>query len=220
MKEFIFVSDFDGTITKIDFYKIILDRYLQGYGVRISEEWKQGRYTDIEYLSLIYQSANRTQDQLMQDILSIELDNYLETFIKNIQNSDGDFLILSGGTSYYIERLLDYKGIKNIPIISNKGIFKNNGIHILLDKENKYYSDYYGIDKTKVISDLKAKYGKVYFAGNSNPDVAPAKHADITFATGKLIELLSNVGIPFISFENLKDIENSLISKGIVKINS
>jgi 2,3-diketo-5-methylthio-1-phosphopentane phosphatase len=210
MKPYIFVTDFDGTLTKKDFYKILIDRYLPELGKRLYTEWKQNKIKDVDFLGEIFKSANRSENEFFEDIKSIEMDDYFEKFVCEIKNSGGDFLILSAGTSYYIEKLFEYKGIKNIKIISNKGKYENRGIHLLVDKESEFYSEVYGINKASVIKYLKQQYSKVYFAGDSGPDVEASKLADIPFATGKLKGMLNSQNISYIPFSNFKEISNYL----------
>lgn len=211
MKEFIFVSDFDGTLTKKDFYLILIEKYLMDKSQELFELWKNGKYKDIEFLHLIFSSANRTQEEFLEDILSIELDNYFEDFVEQIKSKGGDFLVLSAGTSYYIEKLFLHKGI-DVPVISNKGEFKNNGIHVIIDKNAPYYSESYGIDKGKIVKNLKTKYKKIYFAGDSHPDTTAAQNADIAFAKSSLKKHLDSINHPYIPFNNFLDIKNYLLS--------
>ena len=41
MENFVFVSDFDNTLTHKDFYKIILDKYMKESGKKLFDEWKK-----------------------------------------------------------------------------------------------------------------------------------------------------------------------------------
>lgn len=43
MKNFAFISDFDGTFTEKDFYKIITDEYLKDECCEIYKDWKNKR---------------------------------------------------------------------------------------------------------------------------------------------------------------------------------
>lgn len=217
MKEFIFVSDFDGTLTKRDFYKILADKYLNSQKEDLYRRWNNGEFRDYEMLDLIYSSVNESEEELLDNILSIQLDSYFLEFVNNIKNSGGDFLILSAGTSYYIEKFLQHMGINDIPIVSNKGVYKDNSLHLVVDKESPYFSDIFGIDKGKFVFSLRDKYEKIFFAGDSKPDISPAQAADIAFATGKLKGFLSDINVPFISFNDLTDINKYLKSIGVIK---
>jgi len=128
----------------------------------------------------------------------------------------GEFVILSAGCSYYIEPILRKQNLKHIKVYSNPGIYQNRGIDLKIDKDSPYFSDVYGIDKHKVICDLKNQFDKVYFAGDSAPDTLPSRMADITFAKGRLQEILEEENTPFIAVNSFKDIEACLVQKGIL----
>ncbi|MDO6656789.1 MtnX-like HAD-IB family phosphatase [Anaerobacillus sp. 1_MG-2023] len=215
MKKWAFVSDFDGTISKKDFYWLVIETYYpEGKG--LYKKWKAGEMQDIDFLSQVFQSIDQHEEQIIQDILSLPIDEHVPSFIKKIQENGGDFYILSAGTDYYIHHILNHYGIQNVPVFSNKGYYENKNVHLSINENHKHYSRRYGIDKSKVISDLKEKYEVVYFAGDSEPDSHPAKVADLTFAKDALQELLKENNVPFVAVESYQQIEDFLHEKGTI----
>lgn len=215
--KFVFLSDFDGTLSEKDFYQIVIDRYMGEEGRVLLREWKKDKYLDRNFLALIYRSMNRTEAEILEDILSIPLDETAIPFIERVRENGGEFVILSAGTSYYIERLLEARGMGDIQVYSNPGIYKDGGIHMQPDKESPYYSEMYGIDKGKILLNYKKQYDKVFFAGDSRPDIAPSKLADVVFAKGSLQNMLRKEGIGFVGVESFQDIENYLRKNHILK---
>ncbi|GLB60775.1 MtnX-like HAD-IB family phosphatase [Cytobacillus sp. NCCP-133] len=215
MKKWAFVSDFDGTISKKDFYLIMMDKYFPE-GRKLMEKWKAGEIKDIDFLSMVFTSINQEEERIIEDILSIPIDEYVPEFIKQVQNSGGDFYILSAGTDYYIHHLLKKYGVKNVKVISNEGYYHEKNVHMNIDKKHPHYSERYGINKSRVIQDLKEKYETVFFIGDSEPDSHPAKYADVTFAKNGLQDLLENMNISFIPVEEFKEVEKSLMDKGVL----
>lgn len=216
MKKFVFVSDFDGTLTEKDFYQIIIDEYFKEEGAKLYKAWKNNEYKDIDFLGLIYKAINRDEEEILEDILSIPLDIYAKEFIEKVKSSGGDFVVLSAGTSYYIDRIFENKGITGVEVISNEGYYENKGIYLKIDTESPYHSEVYGVDKEKVVKGFKYEYEKVYFAGDSAPDLKAALLADVTFAKGVLQDLLRDENHPFIPVENFRQIEEYLINEGIL----
>lgn len=215
MKEFIFVSDFDGTMSAKDFYHIIMDKYLGEWGRGLYASWKRNEMMDVEFLTTVFKSINRTEEEIYEDILSIKLDKSIAAFIEYIKISGGDFLVLSAGTKYYIKRLLDSEGVYGVEIIANNGKYENKGITLIPpDKQHPFYSRRYGIDKATVVQSLKQKYKKVYYAGDGGPDVSAALLADITFAKGTLITLLQIEAAKYVPFEYFFQVEEYLKSRG------
>lgn len=215
-KKFVFISDFDGTLTHKDFYQMIIDDYLKEEGEELYQAWRRKEFKDRDFLHKIYSSMNRSEDEVLEDILRIEWDEYADEVIGAIQKAGGDFVILSAGTSYYIERLLKHKGISGIKVYSNPGEYKEGGIHLVIDETSPYFSDTYGIDKGKVVAELKEKYPYVYYAGDSAPDITSCKLADTCFAKDKLQQMLKDEGVDFIPMTNYKDIAAALKAKGVL----
>ncbi|TKD71378.1 MtnX-like HAD-IB family phosphatase [Pseudalkalibacillus hwajinpoensis] len=215
MGNWAFVSDFDGTISKKDFYWLVIETYFPE-GQELYKKWKAGEYQDIDFLQKVFKSIDQNEDQIIKDIRSLPIDEHVPSFIKTVQQSGGDFYILSAGTDYYIEHILLHYGIDNVPVFSNKGYYENQNVHLSIDENHKHYSRRYGIDKSKVIEEMKEKYDFVYFAGDSEPDSHPAKVADLTFAKDALQDILKENGVPFIGVNSFKEIEKIFRNKGIL----
>ncbi len=215
MENWAFVSDFDGTISKKDFYWLVIEAYFPE-GQALYTKWKAGEYQDIDFLEQVFKSINQNEEQIIEDILSLPVDEHVPSFIEAVQQHGGDFFILSAGTDYYIHHILKHYGIQNVPVFSNKGYYENKNVHLSIDKAHSHYSRRYGIDKSKVITELKEKYDVVYFAGDSEPDSHPAKVADLTFAKDALQGILRENNVPFVPIHSFEDIEKVLRDRKIL----
>ncbi|EWG10093.1 MtnX-like HAD-IB family phosphatase [Cytobacillus firmus] len=215
MKKWAFVSDFDGTISKRDFYLIMMDKYFPE-GRSLMPKWKAGEIRDIDFLNKVFTSINQDEERIISDIYSIEIDEYVPDFIEKIQQNGGDFYILSAGTDYYIHHILKKFGVKGVQVFSNEGYYHEKNVHMNIDKNHQHYHEQYGIDKSKVIQDLKKEYETVFFIGDSEPDSHPAEHADITFAKNGLQDLLREKGIRFVPVKEFTEVEEYLTEKGIL----
>lgn len=220
MKKFVFVSDFDGTLTEKDFYQMIIEDRLGEMGKALFDAWKRKEYKDRDFLSKIYKAVDMDESELIEYILTIKWDKYATHLIERVQQSGGEFVILSAGCSYYIDPILRKQNLKHIKVYSNPGVYHNRGIELKIDKDSPYFSDVYGIDKQKVICDLKNQFDQVYFAGDSAPDTLPSQMADIAFAKGCLQEILEKENTPFIAVDHFKDIEDYLIQERILATQS
>lgn len=216
LKKFAFVSDFDGTLTDRDFYHIVMDKYLKDWAWDYYDEWKKTKKINVDFLNKIFGSMNRSEEEILQDILELPLDPFAIRFIQMVENNGGDFFILSAGTSYYINKLLEFFKIKNATVISMEGRYINRGIEIMPDPKSEFYSKLWGVDKQKVILSLKDKYEKVYFAGDSEPDIGAAKEADCAFARSRLQDHLKNEKIPFTPFNHFDEVAKCLVRQGIL----
>jgi 2-hydroxy-3-keto-5-methylthiopentenyl-1-phosphate phosphatase len=217
LKKLAFVSDFDGTLTQRDFYHIVIDKYFKDWGRKFYTDWKSTKKINTEFLNKIFGALDKSEEDIFDEIGLIPLDEHAEDFINRIKSIGGDFYILSAGTSYYIDILLSQRKIEGVQVISMKGIYKNRGIEILPDKKSPYFSEVFGLDKQKVIEELKKDYEKVFFAGDSEPDLEAARGADIAFAKSELKELLTKGNKKFVTFENYKEIDKYLVREGWLK---
>ncbi|WP_347860883.1 MtnX-like HAD-IB family phosphatase [Salimicrobium sp. PL1-032A] len=215
MKNWAFVSDFDGTISKKDFYWVVIEKYFPE-GQELFRKWKAGEMKDIDFLSTVFSSINQDEQQIIEDIRGIPIDPYIPEFIKTIQNHGGDFYILSAGTNYYIYHILEKYDIKGVTVLSNEGYYKDGNVHMDIDPTHRHYSERYGIDKAKVIRELKEEYETVHFAGDSEPDSHPAVYADLTFAKDALPDILKEKNVPFIPVTAFEEVEAELQRKGFL----
>lgn len=214
-QSFAFVSDFDGTLTEKDFFKIIIDDYLGDKGQSLYKKWREGIINDQFFMETIYASINLEEAQLLKTIQNLKWDESVPHFIQRIEEIGGTFIILSGGTSYYIYPFLRTKGLSHIQVYAHPGVYKNKGIHLQINQQHPYYSKKYGMDKAKVLIDLKKQYSKIYYAGDSGTDLPACQIADLAFAKGKLQDLLTTENIPFIPFDNYNDILLTFIQKDL-----
>ena len=210
MKDFAFISDFDGTLTTKDFYKILSEAYLKDEFLPRFKDWKNGKMKDREYLSYVFNNIKRSEEEINEDILNIPFDPFAKDFIKQVKDAGGDFIVISAGTSYYIDKIFEKHNIEGVDVYSNKGIFKDNGIYFDLDENSEFYSDRYGIDKLIVVEKLKDNYKKIFYAGDSGPDLNPALVCDMVFAKSELVELLKKEKKEFIEFENFSEVWDKL----------
>lgn len=207
MKKFLFISDFDGTVTAQDFFQQIMYRY--EHNKIFSNNWKSG----FDLLQDVFGDMNLTQAQLDLEIERIPLDPYFLSTVDFIENFGGDFLLLSAGCKYYIQRKLDLVGAENIDIIANDGFYSDGGLRMVKDENNLFYSEKFGIDKVSVVKYFRNEYDIIAYAGDSSVDFDACKSCDIRFAKSKLADILNLFNINHHKFKNFCDIKSILNSK-------
>ena len=213
-KKFALVSDFDGTLTNKDFYQIIIDDYLGEEGDKLFNEWVEKKYNYKDFLDKLCNAINKNDSHVLEEVLRIEWDNTADKVIEKIQKAEGDFVILSHGTGYYIQKLLHEKGLFKVKLYSNE---EYNEMKNFNGREKELsYSFCNGIDKVKIINYLKEKYPYIYYVGDSLSDIVPCKLADECFAKGALQHMLSDQKVDFIPINNFSDIEKYLIEKEVI----
>lgn len=208
MTDFIFISDFDGTITKKDFYWILLDDYIGQKGIDFYYEWKKSKLIGTEFLNKVFTWHEFTEEERIEALSKVEMDKDLEKVVQLVGELGGEFQILSAGFDYYIQEALAARNLSHLNVITNHGTFKENTFIMEPDEKSSWYSKVYGVDKGLVAKHFKGLCQKLYFVGDSEPDFHAAKYADVIFAKEELARLLDVSGIAYYPYENFEDIYN------------
>lgn len=206
MKKFLFISDFDGTISKEDFYKKIMKKYMPEKENTTYKQFKAQKILDIDFLNDIFNNMNICEETLEKEILGLDIDERFFDAINMIKYMGGDVIILSAGCEYYIEKILKKHGLSDIPIYSNKGICKDNGLYITPDKSSTFYSERYGIDKELVVKYFTNRYSFVIYAGDSDPDYQASLQADVRFGKDELMDIYNENSIEYIPMADFGDV--------------
>lgn len=209
----VFATDFDNTLTRKDFYWIVIDKYLGKAGCDLHAKWQNAEMKDVDYLNCVFNSIDKPEKQILRDIDEIPMDETAVEFIRKFARDKGDVVIVSGGIDYYIDVILKKFGIRDlVTIYANEGYYLDRNLFLVPPKDERFYSPVYGVDKGKVVGSLKREYDFVFFAGDSKPDFDAAKLADKVFARrgAKLEQLLTDNQIPFEAFDSFSEIAASV----------
>lgn len=192
MPKKIFVSDFDATITQRDFFLLFMDRFLGEEGRCYLAAYRQENNPSYQFLNSVFAMRRITESEYRELVAAIRWDESFPDFLKLLADKGIDHLILSAGTELYIKDALALKGLPPQRIISNQGVLLDGHICLRHDTASPFFSEQYGIDKGKVIRWLRREYDKIYFAGDSLPDVSAAEEADVVFAKAALRKYYQN----------------------------
>lgn len=215
-KHFLLISDFDGTISKIDFFQQILNKYYPEGKSSDYDDYLDKKISAFTLLSRIFQNLDLSQEELDEEISAIEIDKTFTETARWILARGGNICILSAGCDYYIKRRLSQEGLFDIPIISNHGVYSQGGIRMIRDLNSPWYCQDVGIDKKKATEHLINDYSVVAYAGDGAFDAPGAKQADLKFAKRKLAEILEKENIPYYKLSEFKIIQNCLEEKNIL----
>lgn len=214
-----FISDFDGTITLKDFYWLMIEKYLdKDFYQRQYDSWQAKDITDLQFLNSVFNNINQNEQTIREDIISIPIDHTVIDFINWFTEQRGDFYIVSAGCGYYIEILLEHHGLRDrVGLFANPGYFQEGNIY-MQHYQGEFYSDIYGIDKGKIVDNLKKKHSKTYFAGDSRPDMQAALNADRAFARQKtqLLQMLGEQKADFLEFADFEQIKKMLADQSLL----
>lgn len=194
----VLVSDFDGTITKKDFFHYVIDELLTDADITPWEDYLAGNITHFEALSRIYQKIRIDTEEFHEFINGIQIEDCFLDTVDFCLSNNINIYVVSAGADYYIKHIFEELGIRNnISIISNESTFSPETGLVMnrIGEDSPFYNHNYGIDKERCVQFLKDKYGHVVFAGDGNPDYLAAKQADVVFARAMLLDLCRDNGV-------------------------
>jgi 2,3-diketo-5-methylthio-1-phosphopentane phosphatase len=215
MNDFALVSDFDGTITNSDVYTLIAERYMAKDHHDYFADYRAGRITHFEAMQAFYHYAPSEPEALDRLLRDTKPDPQLADCVRRLEANGWDLIIVSAGSSWYIERILGAAGVC-ATVHSNPGhIEQGRGLVLRLPKESPFFSPEVGIDKAGVVRDALNCYKKVAFAGDGPPDIEPALLVapSLRFARRFLAQALGERGEPYQPYRIWSEVIEALLSR-------
>ena len=209
----IFVSDYDGTITDIDFYKLLAERYVPADTPDYFAQYREGRLSHFEAIAAYFSFAPTEEHQLEQLLLASQADPDLGASATLLRRFGWDLWVVSAGCSWYVERVLSRAGVA-ATVYSNPGRLENGRGLVLekLDPSSPFHSASLGVDKSAVVRHALRVAEIVAFAGDGPTDLEPALlvRPDLRFARRFLAEALRERGETFRPFSRWSEVAREL----------
>jgi len=213
--ERVLVSDFDGTMTRHDFYKLAIEKLIPDDTPDYWAQYRSGSITHFEALRLYFAAIRGTEDEVLAVVRQTELDPKLPSAIESLRRAGWRVVVTSAGCAWYIQWLLKSVGIE-LEIHSNPGHFDpERGLVMQMPTTSPFWSPTLGINKTAVVRDFLQQDKTVAFAGDGFPDADPARliPADRRFARADLADVLRSENEPFQPFHSWSDIASTLLQR-------
>ena len=207
------VSDFDGTMTRQDFYQLVLERVPPGtpdfWG-----EYLAGRLSHFEALNAVFGAYRPGEKTLIELARQMGIDPALREGITRLKAKGWEVTVASAGSAWYIDRLLHEAGI-SVAVHANPGAIEEGRLLMSLPRDSMFFSPQTGIDKQGIVRKAIEAHGVVAFAGDGPPDLEPALlvPSNLRFATGHLARELSRRGEGFRPFGHWSEIAHELTDK-------
>ena len=122
MDSSVLVTDFDGTITRRDFYSCVVEKLLAPEDLEPWHLYTAGEITHFEALRRIFADIRATEEELEEVMQAMTIDPDLRTGFDRLQDAGWKVIIVSNGCQWYIDRLLSAAGV-TAPVYSNPGRF-------------------------------------------------------------------------------------------------
>jgi 2-hydroxy-3-keto-5-methylthiopentenyl-1-phosphate phosphatase len=210
------VTDFDGTLTRNDFFRLVveafappgLEEYWQGY--------LAGRFTHFEALQGIFAGITATEEEVLAAVARAEPEPDLALWVAALDRAGWDVVVASAGCEWYIQHILAGCGV-SLPVHANPGRFvAGRGLCMELPELSPYFCRATGIDKAAIVQVGLDARRKVAFAGDGFPDADAARRVPVRlrFARADLAEALRREGLPYRPFERWAEVARALCEEG------
>jgi 2-hydroxy-3-keto-5-methylthiopentenyl-1-phosphate phosphatase len=209
----VLVSDFDGTMTRHDFYRLAIEKLLPEGTPDHWADYRAGAITHFEALRRYFAAIRKSEDEVLAVVRQMELDPGLRDAVEGLHQAGWSVIVTSAGCDWYIRRLLADAGV-NVVVHANPGRFEaGGGLIVEMPVGSPYLSESLGVDKTAVVRQCVASGGKVAFAGDGFPDVEAARlvPGQFRFARGDLADVLQKEGLEFQRFRSWSEIAGALL---------
>lgn len=212
--ERILVSDFDGTITRFDFYDLVCREYPEIAGTHW-QRYEAGELSHFEALRRIFSSI-RASDQKIGEILrAMQIEPRLSEAVALLRQKSWNVVVASAGCAWYIDRLLSEAGV-SLDIKANPGTYSpETGLAMSLPEPSPFFSEQLGVNKVAVVREALRVSDTVAFAGDGRPDLAPALlvRPELRFARKWLAKKLSEIGEAYRPFDTWMEVAQALANR-------
>lgn len=209
----VLVTDFDGTMTQVDFYEVAVGHCLRGEVPDYWGKYARKQMTHFEAMAGIFSHIRCSEAEVRRLLPRMEMDEGVGEAVKGLRDAGWDVVVVSNGCRWYIDILLAQAGVE-LEVHSSAGRFvEGEGLVMEAPVESPYFAPGYGIDKRRVVEAMKGRYERVAFAGNGPPDEGASMMVGegMRFARGWLAERLEARGERFGRFERWSEVARSLV---------
>jgi 2-hydroxy-3-keto-5-methylthiopentenyl-1-phosphate phosphatase len=211
----ILVSDFDGTMTRHDFYKLAIASLISADTPDYWAQYRSGSITHFEALRLYFSAIRSSEDAVLAVVRQMELDPMLPAAVDSLRRAGWRIVVTSAGCAWYIQWLLKSVDLE-LEVYANPGRFEpDRGLLMQMPTDSPFLSPKLGVDKTGVVRSFMQDGLTVAFAGDGYPDVEPARLVapDLRFARADLADVLRSEDAGFHSFNSWSDIAACLLQR-------
>jgi 2,3-diketo-5-methylthio-1-phosphopentane phosphatase len=211
----VLVSDFDGTMTHHDFYKLAIESLLPPDVPDYWAEYRTGALTHFEALRKYFASIRRSEKDVLAVVDRMELDPVLPSAVAVLGRAGWEVVVTSAGCDWYIRRLLAAAGV-SVEVHANPGRFEpGRGLLMEMPTDSPYLSQTLGVDKARVVRHYLDAGRTVAFAGDGFPDAESARlvPGELRFARGDLADVLGRENLEFHPFETWSDIARVVLRR-------
>lgn len=216
MPDAILVSDFDGTMTVHDFFRLAAERLMGPGALDPWNEYKAGRRTHFDALHAIFGNIRAPRDRVEAVVRAMEPDPDLAPSLARLRAAGWEVVVASAGCAWYIDRIFEAAGV-TVTLHANPGRYLPGGPLVMEPpRDSRFYCAETGVDKAAVVRDALARARKVAFAGDGGADLPAALlvPAELRFARHELAEALAARDEAFRPYRAWSEVAGWLAAEG------
>ena len=150
-------------------------------------------------------------DMLAYALENCPLDPTFAPFVEWATERGVPVSLASDGYAFYIRPILETQGLGHLDVITNEMTFSEDGSAPSLRHPNGHpVCVGCGTCKMLAVQKTQAALGPVAFVGEGQSDRYGALYSDVVFAKLALAPICERDGVPFLPYENFKDVSGAL----------
>jgi 2-hydroxy-3-keto-5-methylthiopentenyl-1-phosphate phosphatase len=203
------LCDFDGTITPLDAYIVILEKYGHPAYLQLQTAFDNGEIETREYIERTFPLLEAPLETLNASHDSIPIDATFHSLYEYCTEQRMDLWIASDGFDWWIDRILKRFGYEDIPVLSNRVAFTRHGPRFIYPWRHEtcpVCKGQYAVCKNRIIQMLKRYAETVIFVGDGQSDFCAVGVADMILAKGKLATYCNQSEREYWPFEDFDDV--------------
>lgn len=211
----ILVSDFDGTMTAVDFYILAVQRLLAPDDLKYWDEYRAGTITHFTALQRIFGRIRAPESAARAIIRDMQPDPGLPGALSALRKGGWDVVVASAGCRWYIDIILRELGITDLEVHANPGSYEEGGpLRMEAPLGEKFYCPENGVDKQGIVRFHQDRGARVAYAGDGYTDLPGALMVEpqLRFARSDLARALKSRGEGFRPFSRWSEAAQALLS--------
>jgi len=214
-RDWLVVLDFDGTITTEDASEAMLSEFADPSWIEIDRSYARGEIGVAELMSREFALVAVGQIELLDFVLGrAKVRPHFREFADLALERGVELFLLSAGLDFYIEAVLEREEIGRYFTRAYylQTEFGSEGIRCRLPELSRPLeplADY----KRAVVDELRNRGRRIAYAGDGDTDRRAAEAADLVFARRKLAAHCRLAGVPYVAFEDFRDIVEGMESR-------
>lgn len=216
MPHSVLVTDFDGTMTANDFYKLATSRLLPPDVLSHWQDYREGKLTHFEALRNIFSQLRAPESALDELVRDMRPDSDVHTSVAGLRQAGWRIVVASAGCMWYIERVLAAAGLNighDLEVHANPSHYApDTGLGMSMPEDSPYCCTETGVDKATIVRSFLAQGYRVAYAGDgfADLDAALLVPPELRFARADLMEALNARGATAKSFDRWRDVAQTL----------